>query len=128
VTGSSRRTRPSTISNQIQIPVAIEVAGSDAMRMWLDRHGERRVWCGREFSSAVAQQHRQLLCLMVCKCEIETAIAVKIADGNIVWTMSGWKRRPGRRRLHGRRPAEKSQNLSPKNSACDFGSHGGTRP
>ena len=52
----------------------------------------------RKSSPAVTQQHRQILPFMVGKRKIEAAIPIEVADGNIVRTMTGRKRRSARRR------------------------------
>ena len=89
---------PPTVRQQVQVSVAVEVARRHAMSVRAHRHSEWRARRGRESTSAVPQQHGQVLRFMIREGQIRPAVPVEIADGDVVGLLPGGKGRALRRR------------------------------
>ncbi len=80
------------VDHKIQIVVAVEIPKSDAMRMraTVDGEGRLRRWC--ECPVAVAEQHRNVMRVVIRERQIEIAIAIHVTDRDVIRTIPCGKR------------------------------------
>src|SRR5947208_859952 len=72
------------LDGYVDVAVAVEVGGGDAVRVRLGQNREWRAWSWMESAFAIAEQQRELRHGVVGDGEIEMAVVIEVGDGEIV--------------------------------------------